>query len=99
MKTTEQINLTTISRVQQRILMITNAANGQAAEIASRVAYGYLLALRDEGLIDSGTFAELDEQIHEVTCEYIANGLVEEGALVIGDDGEKYWADDSQVSR
>lgn len=96
---TEQSSPTTISRVQQRIEMITNAVDAQASELASRIAHGYLLALRDEGLIDSGVFAELDEQIFEATGEWVANSLVEEGVLTIGSDGEKYWADDSQVSR
>lgn len=58
------------------------------------MANGYLLALRDEGLIDATAFAELDEQIFEATGEWIANSLVADGDLVIGPDGEKYWAQD-----
>jgi hypothetical protein len=82
----------TLTRVQQRIALILNAENAQASQRNFHMANGYLLALRDEGLIDASVFAELDEQVFEATGEWIANSLVADGDLVIGPDGEKYWA-------
>ncbi|MEA9980022.1 hypothetical protein, partial [Pseudomonas sp. RTS4] len=84
---------------QRQIDLITNAENTHTMQRAYDVAYGYLLALRDEGLIDSSEFSALDAQANEAGNAWVENGLLSEDLLCLAEDGSKCWLADDQANR